>query len=236
MNALSAEMWDGLEAAFEALRAEKDVRLVVVRSSCERAFCTGLDLAGGAATNAGGLDATVRRYQRIFDAIEDHPVPVLAALHGYVLGGGLELAMACDLRLAADDALLGLTEARVGLIPADGGTQRLAKYVGFGRAKYMVLTGERIDANVALQWGLIDIVAARSELEAALAKLEEKLLRAAPLAQRHAKELVRRSFEWTRAEGGEQEAGSVSVLLHSRDVLEGMSAFLEKRPPRWAGR
>ncbi len=236
MNALSAEMWEGLSAAFDELRGDGSVRVVVLRSACDKAFCTGLDLGAGVGSGDGGLRAMVRRYQRTFDAIEDHPAPVVAVLHGHVLGGGLELAMACDLRICADDASLGLTEARVGLIPADGGTQRLAKYVGLGRAKLLVLTGDRIDARRALAWGLVENVVPRVELEAAVGALVDKLLRAAPLSQLHSKALIRRSFELTRDEGGELEADSVSALAQTRDLVEGISAFFERRPPRWAGR
>ena len=234
MNALDAEMWNGLERAFVELGEARDVRVVLVRSACERAFCTGLDLSSGA-IDEGGLRATVRRYQRIFDAVEDHPTPVVAVLHGHVLGGGLELAMACDLRVCAEDASLGLTEARVGLIPADGGTQRLSKYVGYGRAKRMLLTGMRIDAQRALAWGLVDEVAPRAGLPAAVDTLVAELVRAAPLAQRAIKKLVRGSFESTRERGSEAEADVACQLATSRDLVEGFTAFMQKRIPAWRG-
>lgn len=234
LNALDGEMWNGLERAFANLATAGGVRVVVVRSACERAFCTGLDLSSGAIDN-GGLRATVRRYQRIFDAIEDHPTPVVAALHGHVLGGGLELAMACDLRVCADDASLGLTEARVGLIPADGGTQRLAKYVGLGRAKRMLLTGMRLAAQRALEWGLVDEVVSRADLGSAVDKLVADLLHAAPLSQRAIKRLVRASYEVPRERGGEAEADVACELATSRDLIEGFSAFMQKREPEWRG-
>jgi enoyl-CoA hydratase len=234
MNALDAAMWNGLEKAFAHLAGARDVRVVVVRSACERAFCTGLDLSSGA-IDEGGLRATVRRYQRIFDAVEDHPTPVVAVLHGHVLGGGLELAMACDLRVCAADAVLGLTEARVGLIPADGGTQRLAKYVGVGRAKRMLLTGMRIDAARALDWGLVEEVVSRADLAATVDTLVAELVRAAPLAQRAIKHLVRTSFEAPRERGGSAEAEAACELAGSRDLAEGFTAFMEKRQPVWRG-
>jgi enoyl-CoA hydratase/carnithine racemase len=234
MNALSPEMWDGLAKAFVALRDQPEVRLVLLRSTCEKAFCAGLDLGGGG-VGPDGLRAMVRRYHKIFDDLEDHPAPVVAVLHGHVLGGGLEMAMSCDIRIAADDVMLGLTEAKVGLIPADGGTQRLAKYVGLGRAKYMILTGEKVNATRALEWGLVEEVVPRAGLDEAVTVLAQKLVRAAPLSQRHCKSLVRRSFELPREGGGDAEADAVVALSTSRDLIEGMKAFMQKRPPKWRG-
>ncbi len=240
LNGLCEEMWRGLRSSFEALRGEIDVRVVFVRSTCDRAFCVGLDLTAQRMPDTSGaaigLEDVIRGYQAIFDMIEDHPVPVVAALHGYVLGGGLELAMACDLRVAADDAQLGLPEAHIGFIAASGGTQRLPKYVGLGRAKYMLLTGERIGAEKALAWGLVDDVVSRTSMEARLEALTHTLLRGAPRSHAAAKELARRSYDLSRDAGGEAEAAALAALASTEDVIEGFGAFIQKRPPRWTGR
>jgi 2-oxoglutaroyl-CoA hydrolase len=228
-------MWKALREGFTALRDEREVRAVFIRSACETAFCAGLDL-GGSGMSPGGLRETIREYHATFDAMEDHPTPVVAVLHGHTLGGGMEMAMACDIRLAAEDTVMGLTEARVGLIPADGGTQRLAKYVGLGRAKYMILTGDKIDAQKAYAWGLIDELVPREGLAKAVQSLGERLVRCAPLSQLHCKKLIRKSFEMTRDQGEDGEADAVMALAQSRDLIEGMTAFMQKRPPQWKGK
>jgi enoyl-CoA hydratase/carnithine racemase len=163
--------------------------------------------------------------------LEAAPVPVVAALHGYCLGGGLEIALACDFRIAVRDAQLGFPEVNLGLLPGGGGTQRAPRAIGPGRASWLIMSGERIPAEQAAQWGLVEFVV--DDLEEGIARYVEPLDKQSPHAVRQIKELLRRTRD---ARNDELEIEAFVACLNSEDGQEGVAAFLEKRPANWTGR
>jgi enoyl-CoA hydratase len=164
------------------------------------------------------------------------PQPIIAAIRGYALGGGLELALACDLRIASDDAQLGLTEVNLAIIPGGGGTQRLPRLVGRGRALEMILTGARVDARAALSIGLVERVVPAADVLAAARELARTLAEKAPIALRYAKEAVVKGLELPLADGLRLENDLATLLRTTEDRVEGAKAFLEKRKPRFTGK
>ncbi|HZT16522.1 MAG TPA: enoyl-CoA hydratase/isomerase family protein [Gaiellaceae bacterium] len=227
VNAVSAEVTAALWEFFEGLG--DDVRAVVVRGRGERAFSAGADIGGfGGGSADGDRPAGI---QPLADMIESVPVPVVAAIHGYCLGGGLEIALACDFRIAVREAQLGFPEVKLGLLPGGGGTQRAPRLIGHGRAAWLIMSGERIPAEQALEWGLVDFVV--DDLEEGIARYVEPLDRLSPHALRRIKRLLRE----TRDErSDERELEAFAACLQSEDGQEGVAAFLEKRQPSWTGR
>jgi enoyl-CoA hydratase/3-hydroxyacyl-CoA dehydrogenase len=200
-----------------------DTRVLVLRGRGERAFSAGADITGFKDSDGGA-----RMIQQLADRIEAAPVPVVGAIHGYCLGGGLEIALACDLRIATRDAQLGFPEVNLGLLPGGGGTQRAPRLIGAGRAKWLVMSGERIDAGQAERWGLVELVV--DDLDAGIDQVAGKLAQQSPSALREIKEL----FRATRDERGDElESQAFARALASADGKEGVAAFLEKRQPRW---
>ncbi|HUR68618.1 MAG TPA: enoyl-CoA hydratase-related protein, partial [Candidatus Thermoplasmatota archaeon] len=224
-NALSAALRHALLEALAADKADPDARVVILRGAGDKAFAAGADLEEMAARST----FEQRRFisaPNIFTAVASHPKPVLAALNGHALGAGLELAMACDLRVAAPGAKLGQPEIGLGIIPGGGGTQRLPRLVGVGRASRMVLTGEPIDAATALAWGLVDEVA-----DDPLAKAKEigrTMAAKSPVALRLAKEALRASEDLPLRESLEREIELFSLAFQSAEAKAGIAAFLTK--------
>jgi enoyl-CoA hydratase len=235
LNALDRRLLDELTAFFEEAAEKDGLRAVVLTGAGERAFAAGADIEELAALDAPGAKALSQKGQRLCDLIEAHPLPVLAAVNGFALGGGCELALACDLRFAAETARFGLPEVTLGIIPGYGGTQRLARIVGRGRALEMILTGAMIDAQEALRIGLANRVFPRETLLAETEAVARKIAANAPMAVRFAKEAVRRGLDGALAEGQAVEAGLFGVVAGTADMREGLRAFLEKRKPRFAG-
>lgn len=233
-NALDARMAGELVEALDELERDDAIRCVVVTGD-GKAFSAGADIRE--MSGLGSVDL-VRSdpFSGLWNRLGSYTKPIVAALHGHVLGGGLELAMNCDLLVASDDARLGLPEINIGIIPGGGGTQRLTKAVGKHRAMEMVLTGRTIDAGEALALGLLNrVVKGDSCLEEAKA-LAREIASKSPLALRLAKESVNRSFEVPLHEGIDFERKNFFLLFSSRDKDEGMRAFLEKRKPTFTGR
>jgi enoyl-CoA hydratase len=233
LNAISIQLMKDLVAALEDADADDAVRCIVITGS-DRAFAAGADIremAEATATEMLGRDQFAR-----WDRIRKIAKPVIAAVGGFALGGGCELAMACDMIIAAETARFGQPEIALGVIPGAGGTQRLTRAVGKAKAMEMVLTGRTITADEALRWGLINkVVPAESLLDEARAWAAE-IAAAPPMAVRLAKESILRSFDTTIEGGLAFERKNFYLLFSSEDQKEGMRAFLEKRRPTWKGR
>ena len=235
-NAMNETMRRELTRCFTDLATDDDVRVVVVTGVGERAFSAGADIREFVEP-APPTRFREQRKRLDFRAAMDHCwQPIIAAIRGYAFGGGLELALACDIRLASEDAQLGLTEVNLAIIPGGGGTQRLPRVVGRGKALEMILTGARISAAEALRIGLVERVVPTDRLQAEARELARALADKAPVALRYAKEAVVKGLELTLTDGLRLEADLSTLLRTTDDRLEGARAFLEKRKPKWTGK
>lgn len=236
LNALNHAALGEIEACFGVIESDHDVQAVILTGAGERAFAAGADVAELAACDAhSGIEAS-RRGQRVFESIENLGKPVIAAIRGYALGGGCELALACTLRIASETARFGLPEVKLGLIPGYGGSQRLARLTGKGRALEIVLTGETITAEEAYRIGLVNRVVPEKDLMAAAESCARKIISNAPLAVKFALEAVHHGMECTEREGEDLEAALFGLCCATEDMKEGTRAFLEKRPAKFAGK
>jgi 2-oxoglutaroyl-CoA hydrolase len=229
-NRVSMDARDELRGVFEELDRDEAVRFVVLAGAGE-SFTAGGDIPGFLRRSAW----EVSRLADNVAAPERCTKPVLAALRGYCFGVGLELALACDFRLAADDVQLGFPEVTIGMIPGSGGTQRLARLVGLGRAKDIVMRGRRIGAEEAVALGLVTEVVPARQLGAAVDRLVEELARHSPLALAMAKRVLNQAYEGPLALGLELEGLAYGLLQQTHDFREGVEAFTEKRPPEFRG-
>jgi len=237
MNALSAALLEELEAELEELDTDDAVRAIVLRGAGDRAFVAGADIkefpALRESASEGGSARGIQQVGRRMDAAR---TPFVAAIRGYCLGGGLELAMCCDVRICADDATLGQPEIKLGLIPGGGGTQRLPRLVGHGRAMFLNLTGDFVDAATAYAWGLVEKVVPAAELEDAALAVAGRIASQSPHAVAVLRELARTTRDLPLEEGLRREADGFVRCLRSEDGAEGVAAFIEKRPPEFTGR
>ncbi len=236
LNALNVQTLGELEQAFAHLAGAADVRGVVLTGSGEKAFVAGADIAELATQTPVQGKLIARRGQAVFDSIEKLGKPVVAAVNGFALGGGCELAMACHVRVASENARLGTPEVKLGLMCGYAGTQRLARLVGKGRALEILLTGEMVDAQEALRIGLVNRVVPKDKLMAEAEGLLRKMLANAPLALRHTLEAVNSGLQLPFEQAEELEASLFGLLCSTEDMREGTQAFLEKRPARFQGR
>jgi len=235
LNAMNEPMRRELTECFTRLAVDDAVRVVVLAGAGERAFSAGADIREFVQPPVP-VRFREERKRVDFRAVMDRcPQPMIAAIRGYALGGGLELALACDIRIAAEDAQLGLTEISLAIIPGGGGTQRLPRLVGRGKALELILTGARIGAPEALRIGLVERVVPPGEVLAAAQELARALAARAPVALRYAKEAIVRGLELPLAEGLQLENDLATLLRTTEDRLEGARAFLEKRSPRFTG-
>jgi len=237
MNALSAALLEELGAELEELDTDDAVRAIVLRGAGDRAFVAGADIkefpALRESASEGGSARGIQQVGRRMDAAR---TPFVAAIRGYCLGGGLELAMCCDVRICADDATLGQPEIKLGLIPGGGGTQRLPRLVGHGRAMFLNLTGDFVDAATAHAWGLVEKVVPAAELEDAALAVAGRIASQSPHAVAVLRELARTTRDLPLEEGLRREADGFVRCLRSEDGAEGVAAFIEKRPPEFTGR
>lgn len=231
LNRVSLRARSQLAEVFEQLGHDQAVRAIVITGAGGN-FTAGGDIAGFLEADP----ETLSRLARNVAAPERCPKPVVARIEGYCLGVGLELALACDFRVAADDAQLGLPEVGLGMIPGSGGTQRLARLVGLGRAKDVIMRRRRISAADALAWGLVSEVRPAADLDAAVERIVGELLEVSPLALEFAKRLLNQAYEAPLPLGLELEGLGYGLLRTSRDFQEGVKAFVEKRKPRFEGR
>ncbi len=235
LNALNAELLKELRETMDEIRQDKEVAAVVLTGSGDRAFAAGADIKELANLSQDEGREASRLGQAIFRKIEYLGKPVIAAVNGFALGGGCELALACSFRIASTNAKFGLPEVGLGLIPGYSGTQRLARLVGKGSALELVLTGEMIDAERALRIGLVNYVVEADELVNKAVELGTKVGQKAPRAIRFALEAVHRGLDMSHFQGDEYEATLFGILCASDDAREGLSAFIEKRRPEFKG-
>jgi enoyl-CoA hydratase len=235
LNALNATLRRELKQFFADIQADSQVRLVVV-TGAGRAFCAGADIKEWREPTSVVEDRQDRPGLDFWDTMRHYEHPIIAAINGYALGGGCELAMCCDIRMASDLAELGMTEVTLGIIPGSGGTQRLPRLIGRGKALELILTGKRIDAHEALRLGLVEQVVPHNQLMAAVEALAQTIISRAPLAVKYAKEAIVRGLELPLDEGLKVEAELSILLRTTEDRLEGARAFKEKRPPQFKGR
>lgn len=236
LNALNAQTVNELRQAFEAAREDDSVRCVILTGGGEKAFVAGADIGELSQMTPITGKATAERGQRIFHSIERFPKPVIAAINGFALGGGCELALACHIRIASDKAQLGLPEVTLGIIPGYGGTQRMARLLGKGKALELILTGDRISAEEAERIGLVNKVVPADQLMAAAEELARRIMTRGPLAVRAAIEAVMSGSEMPFEEGQFLEATLFGLLASTDDMKEGMKAFLEKRTAEFKNR
>jgi enoyl-CoA hydratase len=236
LNALDAETLRALARAVRDVRRDPAVRAVVVTGTGPKAFCAGADIAAMAAMSAEEGHAYSQLGHEVFGRLEALDVPVVAAVNGAALGGGLELALACDFVVAADNARLGLPETTLGLIPGFGGTQRLALRVGLARARDLIYLGRVVQAEEALRMGLVDRVVPADALAGDAAALGAELAGRAPVAIRQAKRVTRAAAHAAMATALAHEVDAFATTFASEDRTEGLRAFLEKRVPVWKGR
>jgi len=239
MNQLSGALLEELQTEIERLDEDAETRAIVLRGGGERAFVAGADikefpaLRDSASSQEGG---SARGIQLVGQRMDAARTPFVASIQGFCLGGGLELAMCCDVRVCADDARLGQPEIKLGLIPGGGGTQRLPRLVGHGRALLMNLGGEFLDAATAYDWGLVEKVVPREELDAASLEIAQSFAARSPHAIAVLRELARTTRDLPLEEGLRREAEGFRRCLASEDGLEGVVAFIEKREPTFTGR
>ena len=238
VNALSAPLLEELEAELVALDADDGVRAIVLKGAGERAFVAGADISEFPSLREAGLEegGSARGIQRLGARMDAAHTPFVAAIHGFCLGGGLELAMCCDIRVASEDAQLGQPEIKLGLIPGGGGTQRLPRLVGLGRALLLNLTGDFISAGTAYEWGLVEKVVPREELLETALGIARTIAARSPVSVGVLRELARTTRDLSLEEGLRREADGFRRCLASEDGAEGVAAFLEKREPQFTGR
>lgn len=236
-NALSRATIDELANALGELEKDSQVRVVIITGAGDRAFSAGADIKELAAISGREeAQAMAHRGQALTRRIEEMSKPVIVAINGSAVGGGCELALACDIRLAADTARLGQTEVNLGIIPGWGGCVRLPRLAGSGMAKYLIYSGEMINAQEAQRIGLVDMVFPAAELPPQAKALAQKLAERPPLALAAAKRTISKGLALDLARGLEHEAQEFGVLFDTADRQEGMAAFLEKRKPQFQGR
>ncbi len=235
LNALNHAVLAELDQLLVRLGADPGVGGIIVTGSGAKAFVAGADIQELDQLDAGGAYKASRFGQSVFARLDDMPKPSVAAINGYALGGGLELALACTLRVAADHAKLGQPEVVLATIPGYGGTQRLARLVGPGKAMEMILTGDPVDAATAERIGLVNKVVPAAELLPASIAILKTILARGPLAVAAALEVIRRGIDGPLASGFELEAQAFGRLFSTRDLHEGMGAFLGKRKPAFSG-
>jgi len=235
LNALNSATLDALLVAFEGAALQRDVRVVVLTGSGPKAFVAGADIAEMAELSPADARDFSLRGQRLMRTIETFAKPVIAMVNGFALGGGLELAMACHMRIAADTAKLGQPEINLGLIPGFGGTQRLLRLVGRSATLELCLLGSAIDAARALQLGLVTRVVTVADLHSETRKIAEQLANSAPLAMRGLLDAIHVGGECAISEGLQYESAQFGLMFSTDDMREGTRAFLERRTPTFGG-
>lgn len=237
LNALNSQVTTDLKAAILELESKiSEIRAVVVTGAGTKAFVAGADISEMVKLTPPEARSFLHELQQTFNKLEELPIPVIAKINGYALGGGLEVALACDIRIASENALIGLPEVSLGLIPAGGGTQRLTRLIGEGHSKYLIMTGARLNAQEAFRYGIVSKVVAQDKLDEEIEKLLIKVLGLAPVAIASAKIAIQASFSELLNSGLEIELDEAVRCFQTKDLREGMTAFLEKRKAEFTGK
>ena len=231
-NALAAELTD----ACERITADTETWVVILRGAGERAFCSGADLKARRDFTPEDWAHQRALLRKMFAALRNVPQPMIAAVHGYALGGGTELAMLADFVVASEDAMFGLTEVSLGIIPGGGGTQNLPRMIGRNRAKELIYTARRIPASEALRLGLVNHVVPRAELLSKVNSIAEEIMKNSPYSVRQVKWSIDNGADLSFEDGVEREHEAYMKAIASEDRREGIAAFNDKRPPRFTGR
>jgi enoyl-CoA hydratase/carnithine racemase len=236
MNAISGAMADEIVTRARYVSEDGDVWAVIIAAAGDKAFCVGADLKERGSFSLEDFYENRKQIRGMFEALRAIPQPTIAAVFGYALGGGFELALSCDLIVAAEGTQLGLPEARVGLLPAGGGTQLLTRKLGPSRAKDLIFRGARFDASEALAWGLVARVVRQEDLPTVAGEVALEICRSSPVAVRAAKSSIDAALGVPIEEGIEIEHQAWETVISSDDRLEGIAAFNEKRDPAWKNR
>jgi enoyl-CoA hydratase/carnithine racemase len=236
LNALNTSTWADLQTAFEDAKADASILGVILTGAGEKAFIAGADISELAHVEAFDAEESSRFGQGVLDLVENLGKPVIAAISGFALGGGCETAMACTIGIAAEHARFGQPEVKLGLLPGGGGTQRLPRLVGKGRALQLILTGETISAQEAYRIGLVNEVVPAADLIARAETILKQIAANAPIAVKFSLEAANKGMDTSQAEGFALEASYFGICAATEDKEEGTSAFLEKRAPQFHGR
>ena len=236
MNAFSVALLEDLRAALKDVEADPAVRTVIITGAGQKAFSAGADLKERRDMTPEQVNAFLATIGQVFTMVEELKQPVIAAVNGFAFGGGLELALAADIRLLADTAVVGLTETRLAIIPGAGGTQRLPRLVGKGKAKELIFTGRRIDAREALEIGLANHVYPQDRLMTESRNMAALIGEGGPVALQQAKIAINKGLDTDLASGLKIETAAYDVLMPTEDRLEGLAAFREKRKPVYKGK
>lgn len=236
LNRYNIQMRDDIYQVLSALRDDPDALVVIFKGAGERAFCVGADLSEFGTAPSPTIARQVRWERDVWGLLSSLKQPLIAALHGYVFGSGVEIACLCDIRVASEDAIFGLPEVSLGIIPAAGGTQTVPRIIGRGNALQFLLTSERIDAKEAYRIGLVNMVVSRAELYPTADRVAQKLLSRGPMALRYAKEAINRGLALTLDEGLALERTLAQIVARTEDAAEGIRALTEKRPPSFKNR
>jgi enoyl-CoA hydratase len=236
LNAFNADVINEILQALEDVKADENVRVVVLTGAGEKAFSAGADIKAMRGMNALKARELSQMGEKLCTALENFEKPVIAAINGYALGGGLEVAMACDIRIASENARMGQTEINIGLIPGWGGTQRLTRLIGTTKAKELIFTGKMIDAKTAEQLGLVNMAVPQDKFRETVRQFALELVQKAPAALKVAKALINKGSEISLDAAIALEREGFGVVASTEDLQEGVSAFIEKRKPLFKGK
>lgn len=232
LNALNSQVLEDIDQLVERVKADDEIRALVITGSGEKAFVAGADIGEMSTLTKAEGEAFGKKGNDVFRKLETLPIPTIAAVNGFALGGGCELAMSCDIRICADNAMFGQPEVQLGITPGYGGTQRMARLVGAGIAKEMIYTARNMKADEALRIGLVNAVYPQADLMAAAEKLAGKIARNAPIAVRLSKKMINEGLALPIAEAVAMESALFGGSFETHDQVEGMSCFLSKEKPK----
>lgn len=236
MNSLNFELLYAIRDEIDQLQYRNDIRCVIITGAGEKSFCAGADLKERATMTPDEVKKFIITIRNLLTSIQNLPIPVISAVNGTALGGGTEVALASDIRIASDNASMGLTEARLAIIPGGGGTQRLPRIIGVAKAKELIFTGRRVDAQEAIDMGLVNKVTSSETLLDECFKMAEMIGQTGPIAVEMAKYAIDKGIETDLATGLAIESNAYRVTIPTEDRIEGLKAFKEKRKPQYKGR